>query len=138
MKRQEGLLLAGFVILSVLTSFAFIFYSMGVITGGSASRWLVVFAYVTGGYGLGNIAVLSAAWNTRAEWAPDAHKFIALCYLGVFIMDAVKAGFSSGYEIFGIFVLALVLWTNWLTVKKVIQRDGNAGNSVKPVRMKRK
>jgi hypothetical protein len=122
MKRQEGVLLAMFVILSVLTSFAFIFYSVGVITGGSASRWMTVFAYVTGGYGLGNIAVLSAAWNTRAEWAPAAHKLIALCFLGVFIMDVVRAGLSSGYEIFGILVLAFVLWTNWLAVKKVIRR----------------
>jgi len=138
MKRQEGILLAMFVILSVLTSFAFIFYSMGVITGDGASRWMVVFAYVTGGYGLGNIAVLSAAWNTRANWTPDVHKLIALCYLGVFIMDVVKAGFSSGYEIFGILVLALVLWTNWLAVKKVIQRDGSPENSAKSVRVKRK
>jgi hypothetical protein len=138
MKRQESILLAMFVILSVLTSFAFIFYSMGVITGSSASRWMVVFAYVTGGYGLGNIAVLSTAWNTRAKWAPEAHKLIALCYLGVFIMDVVKAGFSSGYEIFGILVLALVLWTNWLTVKKVIRRDGSAENSAKSARVKRK
>jgi hypothetical protein len=138
MKRQEGLLLAGFVILSVLTSFAFIFYSMGVITGGSASRWLVVFAYVTGGYGLGNIAVLSVAWNTREKWALEVHKLIALCYLGVFTMDALKAGFRSGYEIFGILVLALVLWANWLAVKKVIQRDGSAENSAKAGRGKRK
>lgn len=138
MKRQEGLLLAGFVILSVLTSFAFIFYSMGVITGGSASRWLVVFAYVTGGYGLGNIAVLSLAWNTREKWALEVHKLIALCYLGVFTMDALKAGFRSGYEIFGILVLALVLWANWLAVKKVILRDGSAENSAKSGRVKRK
>jgi hypothetical protein len=138
MKRQESILLAMFVILSVLTSFAFIFYSVGVITGGSASRWMVVFAYVTGGYGLGNVAVLSAAWNTRAGWAPDAHKLIALCYLGVFIMDVVKAGFSSGYEIFGILVLALVLWTNWLAVKKVIQRDGSTEKPGKSARMRRK
>lgn len=138
MKRQESILLAMFVILSALTSFALIFYSVGVITGGNASRWMVVFAYVTGGYGLGNIAILSVAWNTRAEWAADAHKLIALCYLGVFIMDVVKAGFSSGYEIFGILVLALVLWANWLTVKKVIPRDGSPGNSAKSMREKRK
>ena len=111
-----------FVILSVLTSFAFVFYGLGVITGLSTSRWMVVFAYVTAGYGLGNIAVLSMAWNTRAEWAPSAHKLIALCYLGVFILDVAKAGFSSGYEIFGIFMIALVLWANWFAVKKVIQR----------------
>jgi hypothetical protein len=138
MKRQEGILLAMFAILSVLTSFAFIFCSVGVITGGSASRWMVVFAYVTGGYGLGNIAVLSAAWNTRAKWAPEVHKLIALCYLGVFIMDVVKAGFNSGYEVFGILVLAFVLWTNWLAVKKVIQRGGSAENSAKSVRVKKK
>jgi hypothetical protein len=138
MKRQESLLLAGFVIFSVLTSFAFIFYCVGVITGGSASRWLVVFAYVTGGYGLGNIAVLSLAWNTREKWTLEVHKLIALCYLGVFIMAGVKAGFSSGYEIFGILVLALVLWANWLAVKKVVQRDGNAENSAKSTRVKRK
>ena len=131
-------MLTGFVILSVLTSFAFIFYSVGVITGGSASRWMIVFAYVTGGYGLGNIAVLSLAWNTREKWALEVHKLIALCYLGVFTMDALKAGFSSGYEIFGILVLALVLWTNWLTVKKVIQRDGSTVTSVKSAPMKRK
>lgn len=122
MKRQEGILLAMFVILSVLTSFAFIFYCVGVITAGSAARWMVVFAYVTGGYGLGNIAVLSAAWNTRAKWTPEVHRLIAICYLGVFTMDVVKAGFESGFEVFGILVLAFVLWTNWFAVKKVIQR----------------
>lgn len=122
MKRQEGLLLALFVILSVLTSFAFVFYGLGVITGLGTSRWMVVFAYVTAGYGLGNIAVLSVAWNTRAEWAPGAHKLIALCYLGVFVLDVAKAGFSSGYEIFGILMITLVLWANWFAVKKVIQR----------------
>lgn len=122
MKRQDGILLAMFVILSVFTSFAFVFYGLGILTGHSASRWMVVFAYVTAGYGLGNIAVLSVAWNTRAEWAPGVHKLIALCYFGTFILDVAKAGFSSGYEIFGIFIIALVLWTNWLAVKKVIQR----------------
>lgn len=122
MKRQESILLAMFVILSVLTSFAFVFYGLGVITGLSTSRWMVVFAYVTTAYGLGNIAVLSMAWNTRAEWAPAAHKLIALCYLGVFILDVAKAGFGSGYEIFGIIMIALVLWANWFAVKKVIRR----------------
>lgn len=122
MKRQEGILLAMFVILSVLTSFAFVFYGLGVITGLSTSRWMVVFAYVTASYGLGNIAVLSIAWNTRAEWAPTAHKLIALCYLSAFILDVAKAGFSSGYEIFGIIMIALVLWANWFAVKKVIRR----------------
>lgn len=122
MKRQEGVLLALFVILSVLTSFAFVFHGMGVITGLSTSRWMVIFAYVTAGYGLGNIALLSLAWNTRAKWALTVHRLIALCYLGVFILHVAKAGFNSGYEIFALLMIALVLWANWFAVKKVIQR----------------
>lgn len=122
MKQQDRILLATLVILSVLTSFAFIFYSVGVISAGDAPRWEGAFAYVTAGYGLANVAVLSLAWNTRGEWVAGAHKLLALCYLGVFIMDRAKAGINSLAEVAGILILALVLRANWLAVKKVLQR----------------
>jgi len=122
MKPQDKFFLVGLIVLSVLTSFMFINYGVGVISGGEAPRWVYNFAVVTAGYGLGNIAILSLAWNTREPWAIAVSKLISLCYLGAFTIDAINAGFSSGVEVVGILLLSLVLWLNWFTIKKVVGR----------------
>ena len=122
MEKQEKGLLVGFIVLSVLSSFGFIYYSVGVISDKLASQWLVTFAYVTAAYGMGNIAILSLAWNPRSNWMPNVNMVLALSYLGVFVMDAINIGIQGGLEIVGILGVAIVLWCNWTAVKKVIER----------------
>ena len=47
---------------------------------------------------------------------------VALSDLGVFIMDAVNMGIKGPFELVGIVGVAVVLWCNWMTVKKVVER----------------
>ena len=126
MKTQEKFLLYGFAIFSVITSFLFVFYAVTVNFGGEASQWLKAFSYVAGGYGLFNIYVLSWAWRSQADWAPKADMVIAACFFGVLIMDTIREGFPGGMTAIGsVLGLALILWINWLAVKKSCQRDSS-------------
>lgn len=122
MKQQDKTLLIGFIVLSVLSSFGFIYYGVGVISDKMASQWLSTFAYVTTAYGMGNVAILSLAWNTRSNWAPNVNMLLGISYLGVFVMDAFKIGIQGPLEMVGILGVAVVLWCNWMTVKKVVER----------------
>ena len=123
MKNSDKLLLYGFAIFSVITSFLFVFYAVTVNFSADASQWLKTFSYVAGGYGLFNVYVLSWAWRTQAELAPKIDLVIAACFFGVFIMDTIREGFSGGLTtIGGLLGLALVLAINWLAVKKSCQR----------------
>lgn len=126
MKSQEKFLLYGFAIFSVITSFLFVFYAVTVNFGSNASQWLKTFSYVAGGYGLFNIYVLSWAWRSQADWAPKVDMVIAACFFGVFIMDTIREGFSGGITALGtVLGLALILWINWLAVKKSCQRGSS-------------
>jgi len=122
MSPQESIVPKALAILSVLTSFVFIYYSLGILTNESAPEWTKVFAYVAAGYGLGNIYILSWAWRSGGTWAPWANKLIALCFFGVFVMDRWQAGIENplGYVAFP--AAAFILWLNWFAVKKVAQR----------------
>jgi len=123
MKTQEKLLLYGFALFSVITSFLFVFYAVTVNFSSDASQWLKTFSYVAGGYGLFNVYVLSWAWRSQAVWAPKADMVIAACFYGVFIMDTIREGFSGGItSIGGILGLALILLINWYAVKKSCNR----------------
>jgi len=123
MKKHDTIIMFGLIVFSALTSFMFASYGMNIILAPSPPVWGLTFAYVTTAYGLANIAILSIAWSSRQPWATVANKFIALCYLGAYIMDAVNGGFKSSLEVVGILLLALVLLTNWLAVKKVVARE---------------
>ena len=123
MKTQEKLLLYGFAIFSVISSFLFVFYAVTVNFSSEASQWLKTFSYVAGGYGLFNIYILSWAWRSQVIWTIKANTVIAACFFGVFIMDTIRDGFSGGMTTIGsILGLAAVLGINWFAVKKSCQR----------------
>lgn len=122
MQKHDTTLMIGLIFLSVLTSFVLVFYGMNIIMAGRTPGPVMTFAYVTTAYGLANIAILSLAWSSREPWSSAANMLIALCFLGVFVMDKVMHGVQGMLEIAGFFVLAAVLWCNWLAVKKVIER----------------
>ena len=123
MKTHDIIFLVGLIVLSALTSFVFISYGMNIILSDNASQGTVVFAYVTTAYGLANIAILSIAWSSREAWSNGAIKFVAMCFLGAFIMDTINAGMKSAIGVVGILVLVLILVANCYAVKKVIERD---------------
>lgn len=123
MKKHDVIFLVGLIVISVLTSFVFISYGMSIIMSAKPAQGALVFAYVTSAYGLANIAILSIAWSSREAWSNGASKFIAMCYLGVFIMDLVNTGMKSAFGVVGILVLVVVLFANCFTVKKVVERD---------------
>jgi hypothetical protein len=122
MKTHDALIMYGLIGLSVLTSFLFISYGMNIIMSPMPARWLLIFSYVSFAYGMANIAILSVAWSSRERWACEVNMLVALCFLGVFLVNEVKSGFESGRELLIILALALVLLANWLTVKKVVAR----------------
>ncbi len=123
MQKADKFLLYGFAVFSFITSFLCVFYAVTVHFSADASQWLKTFSYVAGGYGLFNIYVLSWAWRTRAELAPKIDLVIAACFFGVFVMDSLRGGSSSGMAtIGGLLGLAIILAINWLAVKKACQR----------------
>ena len=122
MKKHDTILMYGLTGVSVISSFLFVMYGMSIILSKIADQGLMVFAYVTTAYGLANIAILSVAWSSRESWAEGANKFIALCFLGVFVMDMVNKGMKSPLSAVGILFVALIMLANWFAVKKVITR----------------
>lgn len=114
----------GLMLFSVLTSFLFVFYTVNVYFSDTAGSWLKSFAYVTGGYGLINIYILSWAWNSRSDWAVKADMLLAGCFLGVVIINTIRADFYGGLTgIAAILVLALVMTVNVMAVKQVCRRS---------------
>jgi hypothetical protein len=122
MKQHDTILMYGLSGVSVISSFLFIMYGMSIILSETAAQAGIIFAYVTTAYGLANIAILSVAWSSLESWAEGANKFIALCFLGVFVMDMLNAGMKSRLGIVGILFVALIMLANWFAVKKVISR----------------
>jgi len=112
-----------FSVLSVITSFAFVFFGIHIIGGEAPPRWLTVLAYVTAAYGLLNIAILSWARNTRAAWCLTASKAITVCYFGVYAMNTLGSEIESGLEFVGVLLVGLVLWTNWFAIKKIVHPE---------------
>lgn len=122
MKKHNTILMYGLSGVSIISSFLFILYGMNIILSDVAAHGLMVFAYVTAAYGLANVAILSLAWSSREKWAVTANKFIALCYLGVFVMDMINKGMKSQLGVVGIIVVAVVMLANWFAVKNVVER----------------
>jgi hypothetical protein len=119
MNRQYSLFLTGLAVFSGLTSFMFVYYGVSILTSEFATEWAKVFAYVSVGYGLGNIYILSSAWRGSGTWPAWAGKLIAICFFGVFLMDKWKTGLEGDLEYLGILIVAGVLWLNWFAVKKL-------------------
>ncbi|WP_303722034.1 hypothetical protein [Malonomonas rubra] len=122
MNKQNKILRNGFALFSLITSFAFVYYAVGVISGGNASEWLKTFAYVAGGYGLFNVYILSWAWRSQHSWAVPANMVIAACFFGVVVMDVLREGFQGTNQAIGLLGLAVVLAINWFAIKKLSQR----------------
>ena len=121
MTRHDTFFLIGLIILSVLTSFMFIFYGLGVIMSQGATRPAEIFAYVTCAYGLANIAILSIAWNSRERRSTAVSKLVALCFFGVYIMNRFMAGLQPA-DFAGVLILAVVLWFNFFAIRRVVER----------------
>ena len=124
MNSTEKFQLYGLMLFSVISSFIFVFYTVNVYFSADTTTWLRGFAYVTGGYGLLNIYVLSWAWNSRSEWSIKADTLLAGCFLGVFIMNTLRHSFYGGPTgVAAIIVLAVVLYINVQAVKQVCGRE---------------
>ena len=123
MNNRDYILMISLISLTVLTSFFLTYYGVNIVMSGTAPGGALTFSYVTIAYGLGSLAILSLAWSSREAWSVSVIKLFALCYLGVVIMDTFRDGLQGGLEILRIPALAVVLCTNWLAVKKVVERD---------------
>jgi hypothetical protein len=121
MTKHDTIFLIGLILLSILTSFMFIFYGMGQIMAHDVPETPRTFAYVTAAYGLANIAILSIAWSSREPWSVAVNKLVALCFVGVFIMNRFMTGFQF-VDLASILALTGVLTLNVLAVKKVVAR----------------
>lgn len=123
MNPSQKFQLYGLMLFSVLSSFLFVFYTINIYFSDTAGSWLKSFAYVTGGYGLINIYILSWAWNSRSDWAVKADMLLAGCFLGVVIINAIRADFYGGPAgIAAVVILALVMTVNVMAVKQVCRR----------------
>jgi len=122
MNRRDAILAAGFAVFSLLTSFYCVFYAVSVIGRGHGVL-ASPFAYVAGGYGLMNVYALSAAWRSRAPWAEAAGAVISFTFFGVYLVDRLRHGFSSGLGYWAAVVIAGILAVNWLAIRKLVRRD---------------
>jgi len=124
MSKQSRVLRIGFAAFSAISSFLFVFYAVNITFSPAASHWLKMFAYVTGGYGLMNIYILSWAWRTKAAWAVNADLLIAACFLGVCIMDYLRDGITRGLTgLLALVALGCVLAVNWYAVRLLCQPE---------------
>ena len=123
MNNRDYVLMIGLIACTVLTSFFLTYYGVNIVMSGTAPDSTPTFAYVTIAYGLGALAVLSLAWSSREAWCVTVIKLFAMCYFGVVIMDMFRDGVQGVWEMIPVLALAVVLCTNWLAVKKVVERD---------------
>ncbi|PLX86744.1 MAG: hypothetical protein C0614_03660 [Desulfuromonas sp.] len=121
-RQHETILRVLCVVLSLLSSFALVFYGISLIGRATPGLHLSVFAYVTIAYGLGNIAILSLAWTSRVAGASMAYQLLALCYFGIFVVDTLKGGIGASNEVIGLLLLAAILYSNGLAIRKVVER----------------
>ncbi|ORJ62498.1 hypothetical protein [Geothermobacter hydrogeniphilus] len=124
MSRPNTILTAGFALFSIFTSFLFVSYGLGGVSNELASQRLQLFSYVTAGYGLMNIYILSTAWRSREKWTLMASKLISFCFFGVLIMDQVKFGAETGRSMLVLPIVAVVLLVNWWAVRTLVRREG--------------
>lgn len=117
--EQQSIFRIGLAVFSGLVSFMFVFYGVSILMSGPVSEWPKIYAYVSAGYGLGNIYILSAAWRSNTTWPAWANKLIALCFFGVFLIDKWKGGMESALELIGVAIVAAVLALNWYAVRVV-------------------
>lgn len=123
MNNRDYVLMIGLIAITVLTSFFLTFYGVNVVMSGTAPGSTLTFSYVTIAYGLASLAILSLAWSSREAWCVTVIKLFALCYLGVVIMDTFREGLQGIPEIIRVLALTVVLFANWLAVKKVVERN---------------
>ncbi|MFA5515391.1 MAG: hypothetical protein WDA20_03810 [Desulfuromonadales bacterium] len=121
MKQHDSIIAIGLTVFSGLVSFLFVFYAVNILSAENASEYAKVFAYVSAGYGLGNVYILSAAWR-GSSWTLWANKLIAFCFFGVFLMHMVQTGVENNLEYLRALGMAGVLWLNWFAVKKISRR----------------
>lgn len=107
---------------SVLTSFLFVYYGISILTGGEAPRHLAAFAWVTAGYGLVNLGLLSWARNTREGWCVTASLGFAVGYLGIFAVDSYSVGREGSLRLVGLLLVAVMLWCNWFAVRLAVSQ----------------
>lgn len=123
MQRSDSMLPKGLAVFSVLASFAFVYYGVSVLTADPPTRWSQVFAYISAGYGLGNVYILSWAWRAGGTWPGWASKLISICFFAAFVLDVLKQEVAGNLEYVGVLGVAGVLWLNWFAVRKISQRQ---------------
>lgn len=123
MQRSDSILPKGLAVFSVLASFAFVYYGLSVLIVDPPTRWERVFAYVSAGYGLGNIYILSWARRGGGTWPSWASKLISICFFAAFALDLWKQEVAGNLEYVGILGIAGVLWLNWFAVREVSRRE---------------
>lgn len=123
MNSTQKLQIWSLILFSAISSFLFVFYTVTVYFSDDVTTGLKWFAYVTGGYGLMNIYILSWAWHSRSEWAVKFDILIAGCLLGVIGINMIR---SASFEVIPgiavIIVAALVLYINVMAVKQICGR----------------
>lgn len=123
MNSTQKLQIWTLILFSAISSFLFVFYTVTVYFSDDVTTGLKWFAYVTGGYGLMNIYILSWAWHSRSEWAVKFDILIAGCLLGVIGINMIR---SASFEVIPgiavIIVAALVLYINVMAVKQICGR----------------
>ena len=126
-QQHESVLRLLCVLLSLLSSFALVFYGISLVGSAAPGLHLSVFAYVTIAYGLGNVAILSLAWTTRVAGSSMAYQLLAFSYFGIFVVDTLKRGIDASNEVIGLLLLAAILYSNGMAIRKVVERPPRQG-----------
>ena len=105
--------------LSSLFSALFILFGVAIAMGEIRTILLVFFAIVSLSYGILGFYSIFIALSKRNETEFRILKYASLLFLFVFTLACFDAGMVSGLEFSIIFVSAIFLLLNWLSIKSI-------------------
>ena len=108
-------------IVSVSASAIFIFAGIMMVQN-DPPAWILVFGLGTIVYGLLNVVLLALAWLRGGKAVQKVTLCIATAFLIAFIMASLDVGMISGLEWLGIIIVAVMVWVNYFTIRRLVLR----------------
>lgn len=105
--------------LSSLFSAMFILFGVAIAVGEIRTILLIFFAVISLSYGILGFYSIFIALSKRKETEFKILKYASLLFLFVFTLVSFDAGMVSGLEFSIIFVSAIFLLLNWLSIKSI-------------------
>ena len=95
--------------------------------------WIRSYGYLTILYGIGSAGLIVITWTKTTINTEKVTKYLTVLFLFSFLLASLDVGIISQLEWAGIIVVALLLWFQWFTVKRISNetktaQPGNQGD----------